>query len=179
MPCKETPMKISEMHIMDASTGKVIADWSNCIGSLICQPVFHTVNRVPEIIDVKVINDKVIIVTFIDGTQTKAVCDKDDTFNLEVGIGICITKRLMSNDEQTGNSMFNKTIKNALKVMKRNEQLKKACKEAEEEEKRIADKIKRKKEKRAEQRRQKKIQMMADAILLAEKKKEVNGVVNL
>lgn len=179
MPCEGTPMKISEMHIMDASTGKVIADWSNCIGSLICQPVFHTINRVPEIIDVKVINDKVIIVTFIDGTQTKAVCDKDDTFNLEVGIGICITKRLMSNDEQTGNSMFNKTIRNALKVMKRNEQLKKACKEAEEEEKRIADKIKRKKEKRAEQRKQKKIQMMADAILLAEKKKEVNGVVNL
>jgi len=179
MPCEGTPMKISEMHIMDASTGKVIADWSNCIGSLICQPVFHTINRVPEIIDVKVINDKVIIVTFIDGTQTKAVCDKDDTFNLEVGIGICITKRLMSNDEQTGNSMFNKTIRNALKVMKRNEQLKKACKEAEEEEKRIADKIKRKKEKRAEKHRQKKIQMMADAILLAEKKKEVNGVVNL
>jgi len=175
MPCEGTPMKISEMHIMDASTGKVIADWSNCIGSLICQPVFHTINRVPEIIDVKVINDKVIIVTFIDGTQTKAVCDKDDTFNLEVGIGICITKRLMSNDEQTGNSMFNKTIRNALKVMKRNEQLKKACKEAEEEEKRIADKIKRKKEKRAEQRRQKKIQMMADAILLAEKKKTENN----
>ena len=85
----------------------------------------------------------------------------------------------MSSDEQTGNSMFNKTIKNALKVMKRNEQLEKTRKEIEEEEKRIADKIKRKKEKRAEKRRQKKIQMMADAILLVEKKKEVNGIVNL
>lgn len=175
MPCEGTPMKISEMYIVDTDTGNVIADWSNCIGSLTCQSVFHTVNRVPEIIDVKVINDKVIIVTFIDGTQTKAVCDKDDTFNLEVGIGICITKRLMSNDEQTGNSMFNKTIKNALKVMKRNEQLKRACEEAEEEEKRIADKIKRKKEKRAEKRRQKKIQMMADAILLANKMKTENN----
>lgn len=179
MPCKGTPMKITGMYIMNKDTGNVIADWSNCIGSLTCQSVFHTIHKVPEIVDVKTINNKVVIVTFIDGTQTKAVCDKDDTFNLEVGIGICITKRLMSNDEQTGNSMFNKTIKNALKVMKRNEQLKKACKEAEEEEKRIADKIKRKKEKRAEKRKQKKIQMMADAILLAEKKKEVNGVVNL
>ena len=179
MPCEGTPMEISGMRIMNIDTGKTVADWSNCIGSLICQPVFHTVNRVPEIIDVKVINDKVIIVTFIDGTQTKAVCNKDDTFNLEVGIGICITKRLMSDDEQTGNSMFNKSIKNALKVMKRNEQLEKTRKEIEEEEKRIADKIKCKKEKRAEKRRQKKIQMMADAILLAEKKKEVNGVVNL
>ena len=179
MPCKEIPTKIAGMYIMDTKTGNVIADWSNCIGSLICQPVFQTIHKLPEIIDVKVINDKVIIVTFIDGTQTKAVCDKDDTFNLEVGIGICITKRLMSSDEQTGNSMFNKTIRNALKVMKRNEQLEKTRKEAEEEEKRIVDKIKRKKEKRAEKRRQKKIQMMADAILLAEKKKEVNGVVNL
>ncbi len=175
MPCKETPMTISGMYIMDTDAGNVIADWSNCIGSLICQPAFHTVHKVPEIIGVKNINNKVVIVTFIDGTQTKAVCDKDDTFNLEVGIGICITKRLMSSDEQTGNSMFNKTIKNALKVMKRNEQLEKTRKEIEEEEKRIADKIKRKKEKRAEKRRQKKIQMMADAILLAEKKKTENN----
>lgn len=175
MPCKEEPK-----YVVKAKETTLICD---CIGlfnipSNDFNPVI-TVHKIPEIIDVKVINDKVIIVTFIDGTQTKAVCDNDDTFNLEVGIGICITKRLMSSDEQTGNSMFNKTIKNALKVMKRNEQLKKACEEAEEEEKRIADKIKRKKEKRAEKRRQKKIQMMAEAILLAEKKKEVNGVVNL
>ena len=175
MPCEGTSMEISEMYIMDASTGNVIADWSNCIGSLTCQPIFHTVNNVPKIFDVKVINDKVVIVTFIDGTQTKAVCDKDDTFNLEVGIGICITKRLISDDEQTGNSMFNKAIKDALKVMKRNEQLEQARKEFEEEEKRIEAKIKRKKEKRAEKRREKKIQMMADAILLADKIRTENN----
>jgi len=174
MPCNEKPMEISGMYIMSMDTGKTVADWSNCIGSLICQPVFHTIHKVPEIIDVKTINNKVVIVTFIDGTQTKAVCDKDDTFNLEVGIGICITKRLMSNDEQTGNSMFNKTIKNALKVMKRNEQLEQTRKEIAEEEKRVEEKIKRKKEKRAEKRRQKKIQMMADAILLADKMKTEN-----
>lgn len=175
MPCEGTPMEISGMYIMDTDTGNVIADWSNCIGSLICQPIFHTVNNVPKILDVKVINNKVVIVTFIDGTQTKAVCDKDDTFNLEVGIGICITKRLISDDEQTGNSMFNKAIKDALKVMKRNEQLEQARKEFEEEEKRIEAKIKRKKEKRAEKRRQKKIQMMADAILLADKMRTENN----
>lgn len=175
MPCNEKPMEISGLYIVDESTGNVIADWSNCIGSLICQPIFRVVHRIPEIIDVKVINKKVVIVTFIDGTQTKAVCDKDDTFNLEVGIGICITKRLMSNDEQTGNSMFNKSIKDALKVMKRNEQLEKARQEFEEEEKRIEAKIQRKKEKRAEKRRQKKVQMMADAILLADKIKNENN----
>lgn len=173
MPCKEKPMKISGMYMMNLDTGNVIG--GDCIGTLTCEPIFRVVHKVPEIIDVKVINKKVVIVTFIDGTQTKAVCDKDDTFNLEVGIGICITKRLMSNDEQTGNSMFNKTIKNALKVMKRNEQLEQTRKEIAEEEKRVEEKIKRKKEKRAEKRRQKKIQMMADAILLADKMKTENN----
>lgn len=174
MPCEN--MKTTDVYYMDVSTGAKI---SNYIGSFVLNtPTVYRIPKacvVPEIIDVKVINDKVVIVTFIDGTQTKAVCDKDDTFNLEVGIGICITKRLMSNDEQTGNSMFNKTIKNALKVMKRNEQLEKTRKEIEEEEKRIADKIKRNKEKRAEKRRQKKIQMMAEAILLADKMKTENN----
>lgn len=175
MPCNEKPMELSGMCI-DMDTGHIVADWSD-VETLICQPVFHRVqvHKVPEIIDVKVINKKVVIVTFVDGTKTKAVCDKDDTFNLEVGIGICITKRLMSNDEQTGNSLFNKSIKDALKVMKRNEQLEKARKEFEEEEKRVEEKIKRKKEKRAEKRRQKKIQMMADAILLADKIKNENN----
>lgn len=172
MPCEGMPMEISGMYIMNMDTGKVIG--GDCIGTLTCEPIFHVVHKVPEIIDVKVINQKVVIVTFIDGTQTKAVCDKDDTFNLEVGIGICITKRLMSDDEQTGNSMFNKSIKDALKVMKRNEQLEEARKEFKEEEKRIEAKIQRKKEKRAEKRRQKKIQMMADAILLADKMKNEN-----
>ena len=165
MPCEGMPMEISGMYIMNMDTGKVIS--GDCIGTVTCDSIFHVVHKVPEIIDVKVINQKVVIVTFIDGTQTKAVCDKDDTFNLEVGIGICITKRLMSNDEQTGNSMFNKSIKDALKVMKRNEQLEEARKEFKEEEKRIEAKIQRKKEKRAEKRRQKRVEELADAIALA------------
>ena len=170
MPCKEDPMKIIRTYIVDMDTNKLIDVWrGNSVSAK-----STTINKLPEIIDVKTINDKVVIVTFIDGTQTKAVCDKDDVFNLEVGIGICITKRLMSNDEQTGNAMFNKTIRSALKVMKRNEQIEKIRKEIIEEEKRIEDKIRRKKEKRAEKRRQKKIQMMAEAILLADKMKTEN-----
>ena len=170
MPCKENPMDVIRTYLVDMDTNKLVGVWSDVHVST--KSIIK--NRLPEIIDVKVINNKVVIVTFIDGTQAKAVCDKDDTFNLEVGIGICITKRLMSNDEQTGNSMFNKTIKSALQVMKRNEQLEQTRKEIEEEEKRIKEKIRRKKEKRAEKRRQKKIQMMAEAILLADKMKTEN-----
>lgn len=121
----------------------------------------------PAITDVKTINNKVVIVTFADGTSTKAVCDKDDVFNPDVGIGICITKRLMSRDEKTGNSMFNKAIRDAHKVMKRNEELAHAKKELEEEEKRIEAKIQRKKERRAAKRRQKRVEELADAIALA------------
>lgn len=174
MPCED--MKTTGLYFMDVNTGMKISDYIESLN-------FNTATvykvpkicAVPEIVDVKVINNKVIIMTFIDGTQTKAVCDKDDTFNLEVGIGICITKRLMSDDEQTGNSMFNKSIKKALRVMKQNEQIEQTRKEIAEEEKRIIEKIKRKKEKRAEKRRQKKIQMMADAILLAEKMRTENN----
>ena len=173
MPCED--MKITEFDFMntDITLFSNSTNSFNWIGTLVSKN--KTVHKIPEIVDVKVINNRVIIMTFIDGTQTKAVCDKDDTFNLEVGIGICITKRLMSDDEQTGNSMFNKSIKKALRVMKQNEQIEQTRKEIAEEEKRIIEKIKRKKEKRAEKRRQKKIQMMADAILLAEKMRTENN----
>lgn len=163
MPCKEDPLNFIRTYIVDMNTNKLVDVVS-------VKPINK--HKVPEIIDVKVINDKVVIVTFVDGTQTKAVCNKDDTFNLEVGIGICITKRLMSNDEKTGSSMFNKTIKNALKVMKRNEEAKKAIEKAELEKKKIEEKIKYKKQKRADKRREKRIQEMAAAILLANKTNE-------
>jgi hypothetical protein len=124
-------------------------------------------NSIPQVVNVKTINDKVVIVYFADGTKAKAVCDKDDTFSLEQGIGICIAKRLMSKDESRGTSKYNKAIKDALKVMKRNEELRKAKEEIIAEEKRIEEKIKRKKQKRVEKRRQKRVQEIADAILVA------------
>lgn len=164
--------------LMDLVTGKthLFNDLSTAF-SVVGDPVTFSatvkpmVVRPPKVKDVKSINDKVVIVTFTDGSRTKAVCNKEDKFDLEIGIGICIAKRMFSNDEKTANSAFNKAIKDAVKVMKRNEECEIALAELEEEEQRIEAKIRRKKEKRAEKRRQKRIQEMADAILLAETKK--------
>jgi len=159
MPCKEKPMKYT--FFIDCGADK----WEPITFDIDTSHVLRY--KTPAITDVKTINNKVVIVTFADGSSTKAVCDKDDAFNLDIGIGICITKRLMSRDEKAGNSMFNKAIRDAHKVMKRNEELAQAKKELEEEEKRIEAKIQRKKEKRAEKRRQKRVEELADAIALA------------
>ena len=71
----------------------------------------------PDIKDVKVTNN-VVFVTFTDNTQTKAVLDAEDDFNLEQGISICITKKLLGEE---GDSIYNKLIRRAFKVKEQNE----------------------------------------------------------
>ena len=62
--------------------------------------------------------DKAVLVTFADGTKTKAVLDDIDEFTLEQGISICITKKLLGKD---GDSVYNKIINRAFKVKQQNE----------------------------------------------------------
>lgn len=62
--------------------------------------------------------DGAVIVTFADGTKTKAVLDDIDEFTLEQGISICITKKLLGKD---GDSVYNKLINRAFKVKQQNE----------------------------------------------------------
>ena len=42
--------------------------------------------------------DGAVVVTFADGTKTKAVLDDEDFYSLEQGISICITKKLLGKD---------------------------------------------------------------------------------
>lgn len=46
--------------------------------------------------DVQVLNNRVIMVKFADGTTEKAVLDESDTFSIEQGIAICMTKKLLT-----------------------------------------------------------------------------------
>lgn len=122
--------------------------------------IVRTANIIPDIVDVKVIKEhdepKVIKVTFDDNSVEKAVLDKNDTYSLEQGISICITKRILSVvlsvNAVVGGSIYNKLISRAIDVMENNE------KEAEKREKELADekakmeKIVAKKKQRAEQR---------------------------
>ena len=85
----------------------------------------------PDIKDVKV-HGKTVVVIFADDTKTVAVLDSEDNFNLEQGISICITKKLLGKD---GSSVYNKLIKRAFKVKKQNEKATEDAKKAKEAEK--------------------------------------------
>lgn len=65
-----------------------------------------------DVIDVNIIvPDKVVEVTFLDGTKEKSVCREPDVFSLEQAIGICISKKVMG-----GSSAYNNAVKHGIKV---------------------------------------------------------------
>jgi hypothetical protein len=65
-----------------------------------------------EITDVNIIvPNKVVEVTFVDGTKQKSVCQGPDTFSLETAISICISKKIMG-----GSGAYNNAIKRGMKV---------------------------------------------------------------
>lgn len=73
---------------------------------------FHFYIAKPEIKDVNIIvPDKVVEVTFADGTKEKSVCREPDTFSLESAISICISKKVMG-----GSSAYNNVVKRGMKV---------------------------------------------------------------
>ena len=75
-----------------------------------------TKELIPDIKDVIVHNNCVVIVEFTDGTSEKAVLHPYDEFSVEQGISICITKKLVG-----GSSIYNKLINRAIKVMINND----------------------------------------------------------
>lgn len=80
---------------------------------------------ISDVVDVCIIDKdgspKVVVVSFADGTKEKAVLDASDTYSLEQGISICITKKLLGRNTPYGGALYNKVIKRALDVMKNNE----------------------------------------------------------
>ena len=101
------------------------------------KPILSEYDVIVEDINILVPN-KVVEVTFADGTKTKSVCREPDVFSLETAISICISKKLMG-----GSSEYNKCIKNALRFY--DDKLKR-----EEREKQEQECIAKKKAKRAE-----------------------------
>lgn len=77
-----------------------------------------------------VVPNKVVEVTFEDGSTQKAICHEADTFSMERAIEICVMKQIMG-----GSAAYNNAIRKALKVWDTQEKLRIA---KEEEEKRIA-----------------------------------------
>lgn len=120
----------------------------------------------PAIVKVKPINNRVVIVEFADGTQEKAVLAKEDTFSLEQGISICITKKLLSNivGSSNGSSVYNKLIDYALKKYEDDIAYEKELAEIEAKEKQTAEKKKRKKQAKEKKQQDKYRQDYIDAI---------------
>lgn len=82
------------------------------------KPVEGSVYPTPKPVKVETYNDRVVKVTFEDGTFTKSVCSDNDTFDLDVGITICILKRVMGKD---GHKLYNNMMRDIHKIMDENE----------------------------------------------------------
>lgn len=129
----------------------------------------------PNIVDVKVIREndvpRVVIVSFADGTKEKAVLDKNDTYSLEQGVSICITKKLLGKDTAYGSSLYNKVIKHAMNVMAANEKAAKEAKMAEDRAREKAAKLtakeRKRKAKRAASKREYEIGIQQEAYVRA------------
>lgn len=122
--------------------------------------------------DVQVLNDRVIMVKFSDGTTEKAVLDESDTFSVEQGIAICLTKKLLSTlTRGNGGSVYNKLVEYGVKTYEAieahkaevaKEKTEKAAKA-----KRDAEKAQRKKERKAAEQREADIEIQKEAYLRA------------
>ncbi len=81
-----------------------------------------------SVVDVNIIvPDKVVEVTFADGTKEKSVCREPDTFSLESAISICISKKIMG-----GSSAYNNAVKCGMKVYEKKLEFEKYQKEEQE-----------------------------------------------
>lgn len=130
--------------------------------------------------EVAPIQRKVIKVIFADGSIETAILAPDDTYSLEQGISICITKKLLSDIGVHGSSLYNKIIKRAGKVMTQNRQAEADAQarqkaSAERYQKHI-EKQRKKDEKRAADNRQFMVDLISDAIIAAYQKQNSESV---
>ena len=123
----------------------------------------------PGVEKVETYNNRVVKVTFIDGTYTKAVCSENDNFDLDMGITICAMKRLLGTNSENATKHYNQFINHVHSVMEKN-----TLKELAEEAQKAKEKSKKRKAelKRAAKKlkvREEQIDIQKQAILRAQK----------
>lgn len=118
-----------------------------------------------RIIDVNpIVSNKVVEVTFADGTKEKSVCREPDVFSLESAISICISKKIMG-----GSSAYNNAVKRGMKVYEDKQKMEVAEKaEQERIEKKRAKRLAYK-ERRVAKKREEQIAIQTEAYLRAMK----------
>lgn len=122
----------------------------------------------PTIIDVKSINEKVVIIEFADGTTEKSILADGDTFSLEHGIEICLMKKLLSDlTHGNGNSVYHKLVDYAMNRYNRLSKWEQEEAEREKAEKEAKRTLEEKREKKKEKRKQKEIAEYTDILAQA------------
>lgn len=99
--------------IQGVDKGTLVTENSYC-----CIPARYEGTRIPLVSKVETYNDRVVKVTFVDGSFTKSVCAENDIFDLDVGITICLMKRWLGKD---GNKLYNNMLRDIHKKMESNE----------------------------------------------------------
>jgi hypothetical protein len=120
----------------------------------------HERKLMADIVDVRVY-DNTVVVIFSDKTKTSAVLDSVDTFSVEQGISVCVTKKLLGDD---GSSIYNKLITRALKVIKHKEKAAEDAAKKKENDKKARELKKSRAERRKAKRREESISVQAEAI---------------
>lgn len=118
-------------------------------------------------------NDRVVKVTFQDGTFRRAVCSKNDTFDIDVGITICLLKYLFGAND--ANKIYNNTIRDCHKIIAEQEKEKKLRVERKEKARAEKRKAELKKAARQAKARQELIDIQTQAYLNAMRKHEEEG----
>lgn len=110
-----------------------------------------------EITNIEILNDRVVKVTFDDESFTKSVCQENDIFDLDVGITVCLMKKMLDDGKGNGTRIYNDIIRDAHKLIndKENEKIKKQMEE---------EKRKKKAHKAAMKRQAKKMKAKEEAI---------------
>lgn len=130
---------------------------------------------------IRVYNDQVVKVLFNDGTSTKAVCAKGDTFSFEQGVSICLFKRILAQMsgcplnicDAVGTNEYNRLMRDTLKTDEANKmELLRQEQEAQRKKLKLA-KQKEKKEKKRQAAREISIEMQKEAYIRA--LREING----
>ena len=106
-------------------------------------------------------NDRVVVVTFEDGSQEKAVCNEADNFDLENGVCVCVMKHIF------GETVYKSMIKTAMKQIKELDKAEEKEKERKELIERKRAKAARKKARRKERERAERIEDMTAAFVKA------------
>ena len=127
-----------------------------------------------KVVKVETYNDRVTKVTFEDGTYTKSVCSPNDKFDIDVGITVCLMKKMLGSD---GNKRYNNLMRDIHELMEENEKAKQREKEERAEQKKRNREANERKHARKEQARREQIDIQKKAILEALQERERGDMV--